>query len=226
MINELDVTLTDYGLAIECAVFAYMLYRHGRHTSALRTPLTVFFVMSSIASLAGGTWHGFFHDGGQFLWRTTLLALGVSALAAWNVGTCLLSSRSLKRVVMTGAVLMTIAYVFVVVCISYSYLVAVVNYLPALAFLTGTFVAFYVRVRKPELLYGVAGLLLMFVAAGIQWRGADLNLAHFNHNAIYHMVQGVALALFFKAAWWCVDTEHGIESQGEMRSVCRSQIAK
>lgn len=211
MITEPDVTLTDYGLAIECAMFAYVLYRAERPTHALRRWFVVFFVMGSAAALAGGTVHGFFHDrntvGGRFLWSFTLLAIGGSALAAWAVGTRFITTQTLQRLVMSGAVVTSVAYVFVVVRITSSFLVAVVNYLPALIFLTGTFVVLYARVRTPEVLCGVAGLLLMFVAAGIQWGGVALHPVYFNHNALYHVVQGVALALFFKAAWWCVNTE-------------------
>jgi hypothetical protein len=86
--------------------------------------------------------------GANFLWRTTLLALGASALAAWNVGVCLMPARSLKQVIMIGDVIMTITYSFVVIFISHSFLVAIVNYLPALVFLTGAFAVFYIRLRS------------------------------------------------------------------------------
>jgi hypothetical protein len=164
--------------------------------------------------------------GANFLWRTTLLALGASALAAWNVGVCLMPARSLKQVIMIGDVIMTITYSFVVIVISHSFLVAIVNYLPALVFLTGAFAVFYIRLRKQELLYGIAGLLLMFVAARIQSGGAGLNLAYFNHNAIYHVVQGVALALFFKSALWYVDREHEEQSAIEETIIPLVQIAR
>ena len=212
MITEPDVTLTDYGLAIECAVFAYVLYRAERPTHALRTWLVVFFVMGSVAALAGGTVHGFFHGrstvGGRLpLVLCTLLAIGGSALAAWAVGARFMTTQTLQRLIMSGAIVASVAYGFVVVRITSSFLVAVVNYLPALVFLTGTFVVLYARVRASEVLCGVAGLLLMFVAAGIQWGGVALHPVYFNHNALYHVVQGVALALFFKAALWCITAE-------------------
>jgi hypothetical protein len=39
-----------------------------------------------------------------------------------------------------------------------------------------------------------------FVAAGIQQGGIGLHPVYFNHNALYHLVQGIALALIFLAA--------------------------
>ena len=56
--------------------------------------------------------------------------------------------------------------------------------------------------------------------------GAPLNLAYFNHNAIYHVVQGVALALFFKSALWYVDREHEEQSAIEETIIPLVQIAR
>jgi hypothetical protein len=107
----------------------------------------------------------------------------------------------------------------VVLRVTDSFFAAIVVYVPALVFLTGAIVALYARSRTRELLYGVASLLLMFVAAAIQRSEVGIDLLDLDHNALYHVVQGVALALFFRAAWWCVDTEHGKESPCETTSI-------
>ena len=230
MITELDVTLTDYVLATECALFAYLLCRADRPTSTLKTSLVVFFIMGSIASFTGGTWHGYFHDGGgvggRVLWTCTLLAIGVSALSAWSVGACLSLTPRLQLVVTSAAAIATLAYAFVVIRVTDSFFAAMVVYLPALVFLTGAFVALYARLRTRELLYGVAGLLLMFVAAAIQRSEVGIDLLDLDHNAFYHLVQVVALALFFKAAWWCVATEQGKESPYQTPDVILARIER
>ncbi len=56
--NEVDVTLTDYALALECAIFVFVLLR--REASRLRNRFIFFFTMVSIASLAGVLAVGFF----------------------------------------------------------------------------------------------------------------------------------------------------------------------
>lgn len=230
MITELDVTLTDYFLAIECALFAYLLCRADRPNSTLKTSLVVFFIMGSIASFAGGTWHGYFHDrggvGGRVLWTCTLLAIGVSALSAWSVGACLVLTPRLHRAVTSAAAMATLVYAFVVIRVTDSFFAAIVVYLPALVFLTGAFVALYARLRTRELLYGVAGLLVMFVAAAIQRSEVGIDLLGLDHNAFYHLVQFAALALFFKAAWWCVATEQGTKSPYETPDVILRQIER
>src|SRR2546428_12921361 len=90
--TELDVALTDYALAIECALFAYLVQRREH---------ALFFGPAAVASLAGGTVHGFFLDvrtlGHAVLWRTTLIAIGVTAACAWAIGASALVPAALAR---------------------------------------------------------------------------------------------------------------------------------
>ncbi len=44
------------------------------------------------------------------------------------------------------------------------------------------------------------GLLLTFVAAYVQQAKIGLNPQYFNHNALYHLIQAVALGMFFLSA--------------------------
>src|SRR5205823_6043329 len=112
--TEPDVALTDYALALECTVFAYLLQRREH---------ALFFGSAAVASLAGGTVHGFFLDartlGNAVLWRLTLIAIGV------------------------------------------------------------------------------AGLGLIFIAAAAQQARIALHPRYFNHNALYHLIQALALWLLF-----------------------------
>jgi hypothetical protein len=45
---------------------------------------------------------------------------------------------------------------------------------------------------------------LTFVAAGVQQAGVALGSIHFNHNALYHVIQAVALFMIFWSARWFV----------------------
>src|SRR2546426_7467653 len=90
--TEPDVALTDYALAIECALFAYLVRRREH---------ALFFGSAAVASLAGGTVHGFFLDartlGNEILWRITLIAIGVTAASAWAIGARGLFSAPMAR---------------------------------------------------------------------------------------------------------------------------------
>ena len=78
--TEPDVALTDYLLALEGVLFVALLLRRYQTIGHLHVWFTVFFAAASVASLCGGTVHGFFHDeqsaGYAILWRATLLPQG------------------------------------------------------------------------------------------------------------------------------------------------------
>ena len=71
--------------------------------------------------------------------------------------------------------------------------------LPAAAFLLAGFLRAAVRERASWARLGACGLALSFAAAAIQQLRIALHPVYFNHNALYHLVQAVALALLFIA---------------------------
>lgn len=203
-VMEPDVTLTDYGLTVLCVVLAVSLRRHGRAGDALRFWFTAFFLAIGAASLAGGTVHGFLADETTtpyaVVWSASLLAVGASAVAAWAIGGRLMLAEDRARVVIAAAVVVFGLYTAVVLVVSRQFVVAILHYLPATLFLLASFLTVYVRTRQAHLLAGAAGMLLMFVAAAVQQAGIALHPVYFNHNALYHVIQAVALYLVYRAA--------------------------
>jgi hypothetical protein len=194
--------LTDYGLAIECALLAAFLYRTPTTAVPLRFYFVAFFCAVGLAALLGGTDHGFLLDKTTRLraivWKGTLLAIGLSALAAWQAGALLIAPTP-ARWIRAGTVVVFIGYLFAVAR-SDAFLVAIVHYLPAVMFLLAVFGWRYLRGQEQHYLWGVVALLLMFVAAGVQQARIGLHPVLFNHNALYHLIQAVALLLLFYAA--------------------------
>ncbi len=128
------------------------------------------------------------------------LAIGLAALASWSVGAYLCLPASLARRVTVVASLVFAAYLAIVLFVSRSFAVAIAHYLPAAAFLLVAFILAWRRTRARILLSGVAGVVLTFVAAGVQQGGIGLDPRYFDHNALYHSIQAVALLLIFLAA--------------------------
>ena len=200
--TEPDVTLTDFGLALECAVFAWLVWRSRRGEGGVRPWMVLFFASLSASSLFGGTVHGFFLDpassGHVVLWPLTLLGIGVTALSGWAIGAHLVIRPAAARWIIRVAVLQLVLYGAVVVFVSEAFWVAVANYLPAALFLL---IAFVVVARRGEpagvagATTGAWGLVLSFVAAAIQVLQISVHPIYFNHNSLYHAVQAVALAL-------------------------------
>ena len=204
MMTEPDVALTDYGLAIECALFSVLLHRQGSSQHSLRGWCVLFFGATGVAALAGGTVHGFFLDpatvGHAVLWPLTLMAIGLTALATWMLGAGLLLSVRVRRWITLSVTLELIAYRALVLCVTRTFLLAVVNYLAATLFLLVALAVVYQRQRQRGVLVMLAGLLLTFTAAWVQTARIGLHPTYFSYNALYHVIQAAALFLIFRGA--------------------------
>lgn len=209
-LNEPAIALTDYVLALETGLFALLIARprDGRQR-ARRRWFALFFGAAALASFAGGTTHGFFPNaatkGHAALWRVTLIAIGLGALAAWGIGARLRFTPPIARRVALVAGAEFAAYCAVVLFLTQRFRIAIVNYLPATLFLLAVFAGRYAALRERPLLPGIAGIALTFAAAGIQQGEVALHPRYFDHNALYHLVQALAFALFFASARWLVD---------------------
>ena len=119
--TEPAVTLTDYALAIECAIFVIALARLDARDKQLCIWFVVFFASIGAASVLGGTVHGFFlaasSPGRRILWPATILAILVTSLAAWSIGAVLeLDQRKaalVRRLAFAQLVLLALVVLFV-----------------------------------------------------------------------------------------------------------------
>ena len=212
--NEPDVTLTDYALTLECGLFVYWLLAYGQADNPLRLWFAVFFASIGLAALSGGTVHGYFPDEGttghSLLWGTTLIALGGTALCGWTIGAQLYFSESVTVWIIRGAVVLFALYCAVVLFVSRDFLVAILHYLPATLFLLIIYGLVYQRGREFPILAGLLGLVLTFVAVGIQQAQWGLHSTYLpvslSYNALYHAVQALALFLMYWSARWLVIT--------------------
>ena len=198
-----DVVITDYLLSIEASLLTFFLWRSGSAGSDLRMPFVVFFAAIALAALAGGTVHaissGSASSLGTVLWRGSLLALGVAALAAWVIGARLALPVPAARVVQIVAATAAAGYAVIVVAVNDSFWIAIAHYAPPTLFLFFAFAADYRRARDGSDLVGLIGLVLTLVAAIVQQRRIALDPVYFDHNALYHAIQAVALFLIYRA---------------------------
>ena len=200
-ITEPDVTLTDYALALEGIIFLVLLQRGRADPWGLRSWFSLFFASVIAASLCGGTVHGFFLDeqtqGHTILWPTTLFSLGVTAISAWMIGAKLLFSIRVARYVLVLAILQFVFYSIAVLFRTEEFGVAILNNLLAIGFLIIAIGWAYLREKQRGLLLVAVGLTLN-LAAGLQQQiETGIHSVYFNHNALYHVLQAIALYLFF-----------------------------
>ncbi len=197
---EPDVALTDLLLAIESAMLAVFSWRRSS-SSALRASTTVFFAALGLSALLGGIHHGLLVPGSpssELVWRLTLAALGFVALAEWVIATGLIAPRWLR----------TVTIVAFVECVLYlawvpgrhpEFRFAIINYVPPTILLLAAFTLLLIRRRALPPALGAAGIVLTFIAAWIQQSRLSLEPLHLSYNALYHLVQAIALVLLFFA---------------------------
>jgi len=202
--TQVDVALTDYALAAECAVFTYWLARTRAGASEFRLWFVLFFSSISLATVAGGTVHGFFADkssvGHRILWPATLILIGLAALCGMRVAALMELTGAAARIVNRAALAGFVIYVAVVLWISSAFLVAIIGYFPAMVMLGVSSLTVYRREGEPGFLSGFLGICVTFIAAGVQQMKVDISPRYFNHNSLYHVLQGIGLFMIFVMA--------------------------
>lgn len=208
---EVDVVLTDFAIAAEAAVLALLLVRRQARDVKARTWAVLFFLGLAVATTTGGIVHGFLPDSTSItyrvLWPATLLALGLVSFAGLRFGAVAFLRGRVAAWVETAAAVGFVAYVGVVLFYSQRFLVGIIGYLPAAAFVLAGFFVKFVRTRQWPPLAGALGLFLTFVAAGVQQARIAIHLVYFDHNAFYHLIQFGALLLIFAGSRWIVEQE-------------------
>ncbi len=204
-LHEPAVTLTDYLLTLECVLLAVLLARAGSiGVSTVRFGFLIFFSAAATASLFGGTVHGFFPDEtstlNRALWVATMLSVGLTGLAALIAGARLSASRGLAAKLTPVFTFLYVIYAVIVIFFRRDFIVAIGFYVPATVFLLGVFVWLWAAEQHPGAVWGIAGLLMTFVAAGVQVGRLALHPTYFDHNVLYHLFQAIAMYLLFRAA--------------------------
>ena len=104
--TEINVSLSDYALAAECAIIVWLLASLAAARSSIRSWFIVFYAAIGLAAFTGGTVHGFFSDESsvpnRILWTSTLIAIGITSLAGIRIAAILQfggsGSRFVKRI--------------------------------------------------------------------------------------------------------------------------------
>ncbi len=194
---------TDYALVALCGFFAWRLWRVGREAAqASVCSWAAGFACFGLASLAGGTFHGFsalFSEAVlQELWKLTAYAIGLASffLLTGTLSACLLPS--VRRFALLIPYVQLIVYAFWMAThddfryVIYDYAFTNLGIL-ALQFHAG------IANRTMSAPWLVGGVLVSFLAAAAQVSGVSLH-QHFNHNDLYHVIQMGGMYLFYRGA--------------------------
>lgn len=209
---ETMVALTDLALGVEAAVCTLIVARdRRRHGSRLWAPIVTFFGATAAASLTGAALHGLTADRAdprrRALWRASLGAIGLAAVSSWWLGARLALARGAGAAVTHLAILAHLPYAALVAGSDAPFRVAVAAYVPGALFLGGSLLArLRDRPSRGPAALALTALGVTFAAAGVQVRGIGVS-RRFDHNALYHSLQAIGVALFLGAAQGLLDAE-------------------
>jgi hypothetical protein len=180
--------------------------------TAVRILVHHLFLSTASAAAIAGTVHGFFEApdslGQRILWPLSLLAIGVTSLAGARAASLLhFDAITALRISQTAATLFVL-YCAAVLFLTSNFLLAIAAYLPVTLLLGWAFLQCYRRTGRSPFLYGFAGICVVLVAAVAQQAKVGIHPRYFNHNALYHVLQGLGFFLIFVTA----------------RDVCRKEV--
>ena len=199
-IHEPDVVFTDLALALLGAYFGWRLWTR-RPGSLARTGAVL---MGGLASGAfwGAVFHAFFPADtatvpGFIAWVPVSLSIVVAASAMLELALIALAPRLSRTARRACVAAYAVTFAAVVLLVDESFTSIVRFYLPALLlFLLGAAVQ-AIRGRSRGWGLIAAGLLVSIGAALLQQARVAIHPDYFDHNAVYHVVQCIALVFIY-----------------------------
>jgi Family of unknown function (DUF6962) len=198
-IHDPDVVLTDLGLVALGGFLAWRLSRLGPGGST-RAGVMIMTALSS-AALFGAVYHALFTStatrAGFITWIPVPLSILVvsSTLLSLGLQTALPRLQERARIVIVSVY--AAAFGLVVLFVDESYATIVRFYAPVLILFLIVAAWQWLRHRAGGWSMLTAALLVSIAAAVLQQRRVAIHPVYFDHNALYHVLQGIGLVLLY-----------------------------
>lgn len=215
-IHEPDVAITDLALAFLGGYFGWRLSMtlrkggKGPGESLQKAGLVIMVGLAS-AALFGAIFHAFFpgktaSPPGRIAWVPVVLSIvAVAATLLW-LALSLLVPRLSPGVTRGLLLVYCVVFAAVALLVDDSFAGIIRFYGPALILMLIAAVIEAARTRSVGWALIAGGFAISIVAALLQQAGVSIHPRYFNHNAVYHVVQGFALVLlyygFLRADGW------------------------
>jgi hypothetical protein len=201
-LHEADVALTDVALALLGGVCAWKLWRRPARTPVQRDGAVINAGLAA-AAFGGAVFHAFFPakvgtPAGYTIWLLTTAAIALAAatmlLLAWRL------VRPHTPWLVRGGVAAgyAISFVATIALIDPSYRTVVLFYGPVLLALLVAAVLAARQSPNSGWRWIAMGLALSVVAAVLQQQRVAAHPVYFDHNALYHLVQAIALVVLYR----------------------------
>lgn len=200
-IHDPDVALTDLALAILSAYLGWRLWSRSNDRRLQKAGAVLLGALAS-AALWGATFHAFFPAGtatlmGSLAWKPVALSIVVAAATMLDLGLGLLLPRLPPRFRWLLVLIYAAGFAAVVILLDDSFTRIVYFYVPTLILLLLAAARQVVHSRGGGWSLILTGLLLSAGAAMLQQARVALHPVYFDHNAVYHLVQSVAIVFLY-----------------------------
>jgi len=158
------------------------------------------FIVAGLGAFVGGSMHGFrpmmTEEQATVLWLATLGSAALaSCLMLFAVGEDRLSTLGRRILLPLAAVKLIL--VLIANFLLKIFIVAILDYGSSMLFVLIVYAWSYNRRHDRAALLICAGVIISFIAAGVQMSGFTLH-EHFNYNDLFHVIQIVAMYLFYR----------------------------
>jgi hypothetical protein len=209
-ISEPMTMLTDYILGAFAFVYGVVLLHLADKQKTRRYWSFAFFALA-LSAILGGTYHGFFEILNPFqktfLWKSTLILTGSVSLLLLLACAVATVKKKIQKIIVIFGIVKLLVFIGVII-FSNQFMLVIADYGLSLVIVTGLYI-FGVNsaVTTAARNYIVIGVLISFIAAGVQLSGLTIH-QHFNHNDLYHVIQIISLYYFYKGARYLTDVRH------------------
>ena len=195
--SQIDVSLTNFILAIESLIFVSILIQ--TKSNQIKPPGVILFISFGLAALLGGIHHGFGNhfsiEINSFIWWLTLLLVGISAYGFASIGIFLIFP---KKAILFNKYLFFILVIYIAcIILNRSFLTAILFYLPSVFFVSFGFYKIYQNTPNDQIKLGLYGLGLSLIASILQQLEVGVHPVYLTYNAVYHLILMIALFMFF-----------------------------
>lgn len=201
MIHDSDVAGTDLALAGLAAYLGWRLWVGAAGRRLQRTGAVLLGALAS-AAMAGAIFHAFFPAGtttlsGSLAWKPVALSIVVAGATMLDLSLGLLLPRLPSRLRWSVVLMYAAGFAAVMILLDDSFTSIVRFYVPTLLLLLLAAARQSVRSRSAGWTLILAGLLLSAGAALLQQARVALHPVYFDHNAVYHLVQTIAVVFLY-----------------------------
>jgi hypothetical protein len=200
-IHDPDVVFTDLGLALLGGYLGWRLWKAPGPPMLLRTGALLMGGLAS-AALWGAVFHAFFPAGtatpaGFLIWVPVALSIVLAASVMLELSLRLLLPRIQSRVRWLSVATYAVVFAVVVLLVHESFSSIVYFYTPALVLLLIAAGQQALRSRDAGWTLITTGLIISAGAATLQQARVAVHPVYFDYNAVYHVVQAIALVFLY-----------------------------